>query len=93
MSMGQKNSLAKMMRCSPCCGQGNQIRLDPKANPYVSTWFCSKLPASLCGRQGIRCGSFLSPQFWPHEFFWPLDNNKGFPHPDSNFFRASSLEG
>ena len=64
MSRGQKNSLAKMMRCSPCCQQGNQLRLGPKANPYVSTWFCSKLPASLRGRQGIRWGSFLSPRFW-----------------------------
>jgi len=64
MSRGQKNSLAKMMWCSLCCRQGNQLRLGPKANPYVSTWFCSKLPASLRGRQGIRWGSFQSPRFW-----------------------------
>ena len=48
----------------------------PKGNPYVFTWFCSKLPASLHGRQDIRCGSFLSPRFWQREFFRPLDNGK-----------------
>ena len=92
MSRGQKNSLAKMMRCSPCCQQGNQLRLDPKANPPVSTWFCSKLPVSLRGRQGIRWGSFLSPRFWRREFFRPLDNKKGFLHPDFNFFTPSPPE-
>ena len=64
MSRGQKNSLAKMMQCSPCCRKWNQLWLGPKANPYVSTWLCSKLPASLRGRQGIRWGLFLSPRFW-----------------------------
>jgi len=76
MSRGQKNSLAKMMRCSPCCRQENQLRLDPKANLYVSKWFCPKLPTFLRGRQGIRWGSFLSPRFWRREFFRPLDNGK-----------------
>src|SRR4030042_1071558 len=89
MSRGQKNSLAKIMRCSPCCRLGNQLWLDPKANPYVSTWFYSKLPASLSGRQVNRWGSFLSPRFWRREFFRPLDNKKGFPHPDLNFFTPS----
>src|SRR4030065_2906265 len=91
MSRGKKNSLAKMMRCSPCCRQGNQLRLNPKANPYVSTWFCSKLPASLRGRQVIRWGSFLSPRFCRREFSRPLDTKKGFPHPDLNFFTASPV--
>ncbi len=93
MSRGQKNSLAKMMWCSLCCRQGNQLRLGPKANPYVSTWFCSKSPASLRGRQGIRWGSFQSPRFWRREFFRPLDNKKGFLPPDLNFFTASSFGG
>src|SRR4030042_3374125 len=96
MSRGQKNALAKMMRCSPCCRQGNQFRLGPRANSYVSTWFCSKLPVSLRGGQGIRWGLFLSPRFWSaeaDEFFRPLDNKKCFPRPDLNFFTPSPSEG
>src|SRR3989304_6085707 len=93
MSRGQKNSLAKMMRCSPCCWQWNQLQLGPKANPYVFIWFYSKLPSPLHGGQGIRWGSCLSPRFWRREFFRPLDNKKGFPHPDLNFFTASPIKG
>jgi hypothetical protein len=92
MSRGQKNSLAKMMRCSPYCRQGNQLRLDPKANPYEPTWFCSKLPASLRGTKGIHWGLFLSPRFWRREFFRPLDNKKDFPHPDLKNFRSFKAE-
>src|SRR4030042_1070198 len=59
------------------CRKWNQLRLGPKANLYVSTWFRSKLPASLRGRQDIRWGSFLSPRFCQRELFRPLDNGKG----------------
>ena len=96
MSRGQKNSPEKfacqndaVLSLLPA-GESTSVRL--KGNPYLFTWFYSRLPASLRGGQGIRWGSFLPPDFGPpqaDEFFRPLDNKKGFPHPDLNFFTAS----
>ncbi|OGP97274.1 MAG: hypothetical protein A2Z51_07045 [Deltaproteobacteria bacterium RBG_19FT_COMBO_52_11] len=47
------------------------------------------------GRESVE-GHSCPPDFGPpqaDEFFRPLDNKKGFPHPDFNFFTASPIEG
>jgi len=96
MSRGQKNSLAKMMRCSPCCRKWNQLRLGPKAIPMYLHGFVPSCRRPFAeGRVSVG-DHFGPPDFGPpqaDEFSRPLDNKKGFPHPDLIFFTASPSDG
>src|SRR4030042_6068985 len=89
MSRGQKNSLAKMMRCSPCCRKWNQLRLSQKAIPmYLHGFVPSCLRPFAEGRVSVGDNS-CPPDFGGANFSVPWTTGKADFAAQLNFFTAS----